>query len=626
MSQVKAQARDRSRAVFLLLWGALLLLKLAVAARLPLFGDEAFYWWESTAPDWAYAEIPAGTPWLIWLGTLLGGDTLLGVRWPFLLMGAAMPWLVWRIARRWFGDGVAWRAGILSLALPLLATMGTLALPDVPLTFATLVCLDAGAMLLRRASARAFAWLAFGLVLGALAHYRFPAVIAAGFVGLMLEPRGRALLRTPGLWLALLAGALAWVPLLWWNLEHANAGLNFQLVDRHPWRPQIKGALLPLAQFVFVTPLLLVLLLGTLVHAWRRWRAGDGGAPWGYVLGTAVVPLLGLAVLGVFADTERISFHWMLPGYLPLLAVAPVLLARWKAPWRVALYALAAAGVLLSAGYLLMATSPTLRERAVAGSLPYPSNFAGWDEIGAHVRERLRDMPPDTRVVADNFMLAAHLAFALEQHPVGVLDHPLNHKHGRAVQLEVWDALTTPRDPRRPTLLVLGEDATPPRDALAWYRHVCTLAGGLPPTEVLSVDRGRKRFLLFPLAAGGGGKVSAQTCALPALLDVYTPRDGERVPPTFELRGWAFKDGAGIARIEVLLDGDVVGTAHYGLEAAHVGEFWRISEDPAHPHVDFAHTLHLPPGIRGWHWLGLRVHGRDGSVEDHRQWRIQVEE
>lgn len=614
------------RTVFVLLWGALLLLKLVVAVRLPLFGDEAFYWWESTAPDLAYSEIPAGTPWLIWLGTSLGGDTLLGVRWPFLLMGAAMPWLVWRIARRWFGDEVAWQAGTLALALPLLATMGVLALPDVPLTFATLVCLDAGAMLLRRADARAFTWLAFGLVLGALAHYRFPAVIAAGFAGLMLEPRGRELLRTPGLWLALLAGALAWVPLLWWNLEHANAGISFQLVDRHPWRPQLKGALLPLAQFVFVTPLLLVLLLGALVSAWRRWHAGDTTAPWGYVLGTAAVPLVGLAVLGVFADTDRISFHWMLPGYLPLLAVAPVLLAGWKAHWRVALHALAGTGVVLSLGYLLMASSPVLRERAVAGPLPYPGNFAGWDEIGTHVRERLQQMPPDTRVVADNFMLAAQLAFALDRHEVGVLDHPLNHKHGRAVQLQVWDAITAPRDAHRPTLLVLAEDATPPRDSLAWYRQVCMQAGGLPPTEVLSVDRGRLRFLLFPLAPDEPAPVTAQECVLPSLLDVYAPRDGARVENTFELRGWAFKDGAGIARIEVLLDGDVVGNAHYGLEAAHVGTFWQISVDPAHPHVDFAHTLQLPPGSSGWHWLGLRVHGRDGSVEDHRQWRIHAGE
>jgi len=36
-----------ARATFVALWCALLLLKAVVAARLPLFVDEAFYWQES---------------------------------------------------------------------------------------------------------------------------------------------------------------------------------------------------------------------------------------------------------------------------------------------------------------------------------------------------------------------------------------------------------------------------------------------------------------------------------------------------------------------------------------------------------------------------------------------------
>lgn len=619
---------DRSRTVFLLLWGLLVLAKLWLALRLPLFGDEAFYWWESTAPDWAYSEIPAGTPWLIWLGTLVGGDTLLGVRWPFLLMGAAMPWLVWRIARRWCGDLVAWQAATLALALPLLGTMGVLALPDVPLTFATLVCLDAGAMLLRRPRARGFAWLAFGLVLGALAHYRFPAVIAAGLVGLILEPRGRALLRKPGLWLALAAGAMAWVPLLWWNLEHANAGLNFQLVDRHPWRPQLKGLLLPLAQVVFVTPLLLALLLATLGRAWTRWRIGDAeptALPWGFVLGAAAVPLLGFALLGIFADTERISFHWMLPGYLPLLAVAPLLLAGWSRWLQWLLWGFAALGLAAAIGYLVIGASPTLRERGSGGQLPYPSQFSGWNEVGEAVNARLASMPPDTRLVADQFMLAAQLAFATGEREVGVLEHPFNAKHGRAAQLEVWDRITLPRDARRPTLLVVGEGATPPREWLSWYHEVCRRAGGLSRAEVAAADRGEQRFVLFELAPGEAARVPPGDCVLPALSWMDAFEDGVRIAADHVLTGWAFKDGAGVARIEVLVDGEVVGEAEYGLPAAHVGTFWRISEDPAHPDVGFRFQLQLDDSQRGWRWIGIRVHGADGSVELQRQVRARVD-
>lgn len=613
----------RDRTAFLLLWGGLCVLKLWLAHRLPLFGDEAFYWWESTALDWAYSEIPAGTPWLIALGTAVGGDTALGVRWPFLLMGAAMPWLVVRIARRWSGDAVGWRAGLLALLLPLLGTMGVLALPDVPLTFATLVCLDAGAMLLRRVDARACAWLAFGLVLGALAHYRFPAVIAAGALGLALVPQGRALLTRPGVWIAVAIGALAWLPLLGWNLQHANAGLEFQLVERHPWRPQLKGLLLPLGQVLVVTPLLLLLLLATLWRAGRTWwRERDDVS--GYVLGTALVPLAGFALLGVFADTERISFHWMLPGYLPLLALAPLLLARWPRGWRLATWGLAGAGLLAALAYLWIAASPPLRERAAGGHLPYPQNFSGWSEVADAVQRRLAAMPEGTRVVADQFMLAAQLEFALGRPGVAVLEHPFNHKHGRAAQLAVWGAITLPRDPHRHSLLVVGEGATPPREWLAWYHEVCRRAGGLSVAEVVGADRGELRFALFELAPGDAVSVDVGDCVLPALSWLDDFEDGVVIDRRHRLTGWAFKDGAGIERIEVLVDGEVVGEAAYGLPAPHVGSFWGISTDPAHPDVGLAFALDLPPQASGWRWIGLRVHGRDGRVEDQRQVRARV--
>ena len=57
-------------------------------------------------------------------------------------------------------------------------TLGLLALPDVPLLFATALCLDAGLRSLRRVDAAAAAELAIGLAIGGLTHYRFAAVIA----------------------------------------------------------------------------------------------------------------------------------------------------------------------------------------------------------------------------------------------------------------------------------------------------------------------------------------------------------------------------------------------------------------------------------------------------------------
>ena len=43
---------------FIALWALLLLAKIVLAARLPLFVDEAFYWQEGQHLAWAYSDLP----------------------------------------------------------------------------------------------------------------------------------------------------------------------------------------------------------------------------------------------------------------------------------------------------------------------------------------------------------------------------------------------------------------------------------------------------------------------------------------------------------------------------------------------------------------------------------------
>ena len=80
-----------SRRWFLALWASLLVAKLLLAARLPLFVDEAFYWQEGRHLAWAYSDLPALTAWLARLGTALGGTHPLALRLPFLVLAAVPP-------------------------------------------------------------------------------------------------------------------------------------------------------------------------------------------------------------------------------------------------------------------------------------------------------------------------------------------------------------------------------------------------------------------------------------------------------------------------------------------------------------------------------------------------------
>lgn len=606
-----------ARRTFWALFVVVMVVKVAVAARLPLFVDEAFYWLEGQRLAAAYSDLPGLTAWLIRLGVELGGDHPFAVRAPFLLVAALVPLLVVRIARREFGELSGWQAGGLALLLPLAGTLGLLALPDAPMALATLMCVDAGARLLRRIDAAAALELAFGLAIGALSHYRFIAVIGVGFVALLLLAEGRRALRDVRVLIAIAFGLAAWTPLLAWNMDNADAGLRFQLVERHPWAFHLEGFWFIAIQALLVTPLLFAALA---TAAWQGRRSPVTAQRYLALLGGLVV--LGFFGLGFFADTDRVSFHWPLPGYLALLPLLPALLTTWPAWARRLTFVTAALGLVSTLGYYVAVSVPELRARAAAHKW-YPSNFAGWSPLAAAVREELEDMPPGTRVVADNFKVGAELGFALGDPAIPVLDHPLNHRHGRAPQLRLWGLQTPGRRAwgDAPVLLVVGASEVRYKDLLRHFHRLCAMVGPLPPPRVLNIDHGRQRFLSFRLNAPRSG-----SCTAPAMAWLDSPASGATVSRQLDIEGWAFKDGVGLEKVEVLLDGQVLDTLDYGLESPGVAAFWGISNDPQHPAVGMRGRVDLRGVTPGSHWLGLRLHGRDGSIEAWPEQPIFVED
>ncbi len=605
------QGEQRARTIFLVLWTLITAVKLVVAARLPLFVDEAFYWQEGQHLAAAYSDLPGLTAWLARLGVELGGNHVLALRLPFLAIGAMLPWLVSRIATRWFGAVAGWQAGSLTVLMPLSATLGMLAVPDVPMALAAVLCLDAGARLLRNVDAAAAVKLSLGLVIGALSHYRFIGVIVVGFIALLLLPQGRRTLRDPRVWVALAVGVMAWLPLLAWNADNQDAGLKFQVVERHPWAFQWSGLWFLVIQPMLVTPILCIAMWKVALAGTRS--GGGARAQWRYFGLVGAVSTLAIFALGFFTDVERISFHWPLPGYLALLVAVPVVLNGWPRWLRRTGWWLAGAGLALAFSYYLVASSPGLREQ-LAGDKYYPRNFAGWAPLADEVRQELAGMPPGTRVLAGNFKVGAELGFQLRDPRIEVLRHPLNDKHGRTAQLGLWGLL---HDGQRdaPMLLVLSPSDQRYRDLLERYHDICAQVGPLPPPRVVSQDHGYQRFLLFKLPAQ---RIDGP-CVTPAMAWVDAPLQDEKVAERMEVRGWAFKDGVGLSRVALSIDGQPVGDAVYG-RARDITAAWKISTDPQHPHVAFDATLDTRQLAPGKHWLGMTLYGNDGSVE---QWQEQ---
>jgi len=498
-SSVAVELR-RWRDAFVTAFVGLLAIKLLIACTLSPFGDEAFYWMESRRLAWGYSDLPPLTAWLIRLGESIAGHSLIGMRWPFLLLGSVLPWLVVWFAREAFDRRAGWQAGLLCLALPLAGSLGVLALPDVPLTVAIMLAMLA--LLRAMRGNRVSDWILLGLALGMAwaTHYRAAMAMLAGLLLLLITERGRLQWRRGGLWLALLLAALGLVPLAISNWQQRGAGIAFQLVERNAWQFQVDALVQPLEQAVACTPLLYGMLLWA---AWMCWRRRKEGTPWDLI---AVVSLSFIVLyfgLGLFADDLRFRAHWPLPGYLPLLAALPVLWRTQavKRGWRGFAwfaFALAAIGQVSGMAYLGLAAS---RDGAttLASLKAFPSNFVGWRESADSARELLRDKP--AVLVADNFMLAAELNFQLGAgQPVYALDSPLNVKHGRAPQLAAWQwdegGLRHTHAGER-VLLAVDETALRERERAAWLGSVCERIENLQPLVRLSLFAGRKRIAFY---------------------------------------------------------------------------------------------------------------------------------
>ncbi len=613
-----------ARRAFWCLGAALLAVKLVLAWRVPVFGDEAWYAWEARRLAWAYSDLPGLTAWLIRLGMETAGHATLGMRWPFLLLATLVPWLIVRAALRFADARSAWLAGCCAWLLPLLGSLGFLALPDVPLTFAAALGFLALVRLRERVNAASSLLLAVALAIGALSHYRFALLLLAGGAAALCDPPLRRALRDPRMWLALAAGALAWLPLLHWNFVHGQAGFAFQFSERHPWSPHAGGVVFALTHLASVGLPLLCALVPAGLMAIRHWRDTSSRTPWRLVAVAGGAPLLAYLALAFFADRERVSFHWTLQAWLPWLALAPLAVSRWPKPARRGFWVAAGLWLALCLVAAALPASSAMRERLAAGRW-YPDNFSGWREIAAAVAERQSGEP--LPLVADNFMLAAQLAFALPDEDIRVLDHPLNAKHGRAMQLAIWNLRFDESEPPPRYRLIVEDSATPMKARLRYYHALCRrLDSDLPPVEVVNVDRGRKRFLVFDVDGGFAldrDLMEDWSCRTPALAWIDLPAPEARIEgEVLDVAGWAFADGTGIARIEVLIDAAAVAQASYGFDAPQVASYWQVSTDTAHPHVGFRARIDVSALAPGEHWLGLRLIARDGGIEDWPQQRL----
>jgi 4-amino-4-deoxy-L-arabinose transferase-like glycosyltransferase len=199
---------------------AMLALRLAAAALIPLTEDEAYYQLWSMRPAFGYLDHPPMIAWLIWLGRHIAGDGPLGVRLAPTLTTALLTWVTFDVARLFdLGEAVAARAAVWLNATLLIGLGGELAVPDAPATLFWMLALWCAGKARRGSGAW---WLAAGLAagLGCLSKYSVLFLAPGILLWLATTSEGRKTLRTPWPWLAVVVAGAVFAPNVAWNAAH----------------------------------------------------------------------------------------------------------------------------------------------------------------------------------------------------------------------------------------------------------------------------------------------------------------------------------------------------------------------------------------------------------------------
>ncbi|HZE55050.1 MAG TPA: glycosyltransferase family 39 protein [Bradyrhizobium sp.] len=392
---------------------ALLALRFVGAAWTPLTFDEAYYWMWSKHLAFGYYDHPPGVAVLIRLGTMIAGDTELGVRLVSILLALPMSFALYRTAAILFGGQRVAATATILLNVTLMAAVGTLIVtPDSPLLVTSSFVLFFLAKVLE--TGRGAWWLAVGVAVGVALLSKYTALLLgpAILIWLVSVPRLRHWLVSPWPYLGGIVALAIFSPVILWNADHEWVSFIKQIGRSRveQFKPSFIGELIP-TQIAFATPLVFVLGAMGLYALLRR----DGGAAAARTLINATFWTIALYFIW-HSLHARVEANWFAPIY-PAFAIAAAVaahLTQWKGrAQRVVDFCLRWAspvGIVMFALLIVQANTGVLtgfRRDATVRSVG-----VGWPELAAQI-EAVRVQTGATCVLAPDYGTTSWLAFYL---------------------------------------------------------------------------------------------------------------------------------------------------------------------------------------------------------------------
>ncbi|MGA9960993.1 MAG: glycosyltransferase family 39 protein [Azonexus sp.] len=359
---------DRAGSIGLLILG-FTLLRLLLAALVPLLPQEAYYWTWSRYPDWSYFDHPPLASYSIALTTAVFGQTAFGIKSAAVLWSLGWNILWAKLILDMFGDRrlAFWSLAALNLTI-VYEVLGFGPTPDGPLLFAWVGTIWAVWRLSATGDGRW--WFVAGAFMGLSWLGKYSGALLGPIVLLYLltSPRLRFWLAKPQPYLAFLLAILVFSPVLIWNSQHEWVSLAFQssrrLGEMSGYKPQY-FLMLAAQQLLIVTPYLFVLAIAALVRESRGWLTRGIDDPARLLLISGAFPLL---LFAAFSFRSIVKINWLAPAFWPLIVLGiRHLLAQGGRERRMA-WGLASSAAVLAIGAAV----------SLIPNLPVPGDLNSW--------------------------------------------------------------------------------------------------------------------------------------------------------------------------------------------------------------------------------------------------------
>jgi len=460
VTRLTSPRRDWTIAVAIITGAAIL--RLIVAAIIPAFPDETYYWDWSRRLAAGYFDHPPAIAWLIRIGdsflTPLGVSNPIAIRLGPVIASWIAALATVAAARRLGGDSAALRAAIIITVLPLAAAGLILATPDAPL----LASIAVGVYCLVRVLEAPIGsgqslkwWTATGIATGAAFWSKYTSIFfpLAVLLAVIMRPDLRARLREPGPYVACIVATIVFLPVLYWNSQHDWVSFVYQLRHgleastgsawRRAWRQE--GDFFG-GQVGLVSPILFVMFVIVTARALGKRAPSER-----FVL--AMIAAVSFAFFVYSATRRRVEPNWPAPAYIP--AIVLVATTDWGAMarrWLTAGIVLAAA---MSAMIYVQGVAPIL---PIAPAKDPIARAHGWSDVAERVDSTAAALTTETRsptwLGGDRYQEASELAFYSATHPTTFA----TNLAGRPNQYDLWPRFRDVARPHDNLVLVVDDD------------------------------------------------------------------------------------------------------------------------------------------------------------------------